>query len=266
MRATPLGIRLFARPAVAAAPLWTPAILGARLVAWYEADPAFLFTNTGGTTAVSADGQHVRSIGDKSGNGNLLVASASDLGQAIYHTGTNTKVSLIPGTGDVRFTTASSAITVADGSGQHSLGFAGKFTATGTQYLVSLWDGSTTNMGFFQTFTGTPQMVSRWASGNVSDSAAATDTAQPHVFTGRTTFSGSTASSEAYNDGVSDGATTLAVALNATGAPISLFDTPGQGSQFNGDWYAAVVTSGTLTDPEHASLVTYLGSKCGRTL
>jgi hypothetical protein len=247
--------------------VWTPASLGSRLIGWYEADPATLYKDTSGTTLVSADGDHVIRINDKSGNGNHLIDTATNLGQLVYHTGTNPKVTSSPGTGDVKLTTSSSTITVADGNGQHAIGFAGKFAGTsGFQNLVSLSDGGTNNMGFLWTSSTTPQMVAAFSGGTFSDNCAAIDTTQPHVLTGRITFAAGTASSEAYNDGVSDGASTHGSALNGVTVPISLFDTPGQGNQFGGDFYAAVVVSGTLTDPEHASLVTYLGNRCGRSL
>jgi hypothetical protein len=254
---------------IADSSVWTPASLGSRLVAWWEAgDLSTLFQDTGGSAPVTADGQPVRRINDKSGNGFHQLATGAALSQTIYHSGTNPKITVSPATGDVRFTTSNSTITVADGSGQHTIGFAGKFGSTNGQILISLWDGGAANMGFLQVLSGgTVQNVGHTtAGGSVPDSCAAIDTVQPHVLTGRLTFAAGNSTSEAYNDGVSDGSSTFGVTLATTAVPMSLFDTPGNGVQFGGDFFAAVIVSGALTDAEHSSLVTYLGSKCGRTL
>ena len=64
--------------------IWQPATLGTNLVNWYDAsDTTTLWQNTGGTTAITGNGQSVWRWNDKSGNGNHLTSSSAP----IYTTG-----------------------------------------------------------------------------------------------------------------------------------------------------------------------------------
>jgi hypothetical protein len=68
-----------------ALPVWTPNALGDKLVAWYEADPSTLFTTSSGDTPVTADGDPVGLVLDRSGNGNHLIQTAAT-SRPIYRT------------------------------------------------------------------------------------------------------------------------------------------------------------------------------------
>ena len=64
--------------------IWLPATLGTNLVNWYDAsDTTTLWQDTGGTTAITGNGQSVWRWNDKSGNGNHLTSSSAP----IYTTG-----------------------------------------------------------------------------------------------------------------------------------------------------------------------------------
>jgi hypothetical protein len=99
-----------------------------------------------------------------------------------------------------------------------------------------------------------------------SDTGSGLGTTQPQVLLGTATWDGTNSNIETFVDGSTNGATAFGSSMNTATSPISLFDTPGQGVQFSGDFYIALVIAGALSSGDRTNLVTYLGNKCGRTL
>lgn len=75
--------------ATTTAPAFTPSDLGTALDAWYDpSDLSTMWQDTAGTTPVTADGQAVARIDDKSGNGNHLTQATSAFRPAYKTDGT----------------------------------------------------------------------------------------------------------------------------------------------------------------------------------
>lgn len=85
MRASPLGMRLFTRPAVAVTGTFTPASVSG-LDYWLEADPTTLYTDSG-TTLVTTDGDAIQQANDKTANARNLTQSTL-ANKPLYKVGT----------------------------------------------------------------------------------------------------------------------------------------------------------------------------------
>jgi hypothetical protein len=116
---------------------FTPASLSG-LAGWWEADPTKLYTDAG-VTLVSADGQTVQQMNDKTAGAHDLSRTGS--ARPIYHTGSGHPYLDFDGVDDTLFTSVEYA--AADGTGQHWFAVVGYFnTNTGTQSAASLLGGS----------------------------------------------------------------------------------------------------------------------------
>jgi hypothetical protein len=234
---------------------------------WEPADISTLFQDTAAATPISADLQTLGRINDKSGNGlNLTQATAAN--RPTYRTGTNPKLTF-DGVNDI----LQSAVgqTFCDANGQWAMIMAIKLAALTDQiqFVADNVGGSALTETFLTTTvtTGVPRSQLRLANtSNQFDSAAALDTAQPYVLFAQA-VNGSPSTVELFKDGVSDGSSNNGGTTIQSGtAQLYIGDYPGNGTPFSGDLFFAAIVAGTLTAGERANLITYAGSKCGRSL
>jgi hypothetical protein len=247
---------------------WTPASLGSRLKGWWEVgDLSTLFKDTAGSTPVSADGDAIARINDKSGSGNFL-SQATSGNRPVYHTGTNPKATF---NGSSSRLDGVAGATITDANGQWCFIAALKLAAL-TDEIISCVDnlggtGVVPMLAAITPTTGVPYVRGKYVNtATVTDTAAAVDTTQPYVLFSQAFGTVSPAEVEMFKDGVSDGSSSTTSTLVSGTGTIYIGDYPGNGTVLNGDLYFAALVAGALTAGERASLITYAGSKCGRSL
>lgn len=251
-----LGVGL-ALPQVAArrasAPEWTPAKLFAasEAGAWYDpSDLSTLWQDTAGTTPVTADGQSVARIDDKSGNGNHLTQATASK-RPVYRTAGGLHWLLFDGVDDFLRTSAFAAALAQPNhiclSGRHGLG-----------PQVYLYDGiATSNRHAILESTATTGTAFQMFAGTISADIPAD--AADHVYSAL--FNG--AASNLRTDGVASAAVDAGT-QSLTGLTL--------GARFTdvdpmaGRIYEFVLHDNELTGDDLSNLEAYLAGKAGVTL
>lgn len=227
-----------------AAGAWTPASLPG-LILWAEPDATHTYTDAG-TTLVSADGQAVYQLNDKSGNGNHLIQATSG-NRPTYKTGSGKPYLQFTIANSTRMDTASN-VAAGDGSGQNYLAFSclvdsitpanGLGQCTSTLRTFSGGDGST------------------W----LVESNGTSDFAAPAVAGTAFTVIGNSGSSaaEVFFNNTTDGSTANSTALSTTATPFTL----GKAAAdfLGGRIYAVVYGSGILGSTDRTNLHNYLAA------
>jgi hypothetical protein len=229
--------------------------------AWYDpSDLGTLWKDTAGTDPVTADGDAVARIDDKSANG-YHMSQIDPAKRPLYKTSGGLHWLLFDGTND--------ALTVllfpaTDGSGHHSSAAAVKLTASaGTQIIFDLDDGGTRVSQAIRTDAGTPQSVAFNTAVSVFVDAAAGISTNDAVLTQVT----ASAAVEIFKDNVGDGSTAITGTMKTGTCTAGLgAGTSGTSSFLNGRIYGAIHLIRALTAGERASIATYLGGKQGRTI
>lgn len=240
------------------------------LVAWYDpSDLSTMWQDTAATTAVTADGQAVARIDDKSGNGYHMVQGTSTK-RPIYKTDGTYHWLLFDGTDDGMdvVSQGNSAVTMPLTWSACS-GF--RTESTVNQSVMDSDNSNPTVARYAQQLrvvSSTLQSITfNEAVSAFTDSAGAVSTATNYVsFSSRRS-----AEIEAYLDGVTDGATATS-GTNASGAyPMAIgkrtdVQSGGDFQYLNGRIYGAVMTNGDLTTSEQGDLEQWMAEKANVTL
>lgn len=236
---------------VAAAAALTPASLSPKV--WIEADPATLYTDAG-TTLVSADGQAVQQVNDKSGNARNL-SQATSTKRPLYHTGSGKPYLDFDGVDDFM---ASASYAPQDASGQHWYAISAYIanSATTPQMLALLNDGSSAISRAACT-SGNSQCVATSSGGTDNpDSGPAITSATPFVMIAAITST----TVEVFLNNVSDGATTLTITPSGNSGILYLASNVGALWFAGMRLYGLVQGSGTLSSTDRANLQAYMAA------
>jgi hypothetical protein len=232
-------------------PAWTPkSITATPLVAWYDpSDITTLFTDTAGTTPVTASGDTVALIKDKSGNGNHA-SQATAGSRPIYQAGSGNPYLDCSGGRSL----STPILTLTDGSGQHSAAAACYFNSVASVQQVLNADniGNSTRVSqLLRLNSTTPETIAFLGSGgNFTDTGPTVAVSTGVVLSEKT----STAATEIFVNGVGDGSFALSGTLQSgqTGLQIGAID---------GRFYGSANYQGVLSDADHSSLVSFLTAK-----
>lgn len=216
------------------------------LVAWYDfSDITSLWQDTGLTSAVTADGQSIKGVTDKSGGGlDLTEATAPP----------TYKASIQNGRSIARFAAASSnkltrALTPSTSQPFTVLAVA-KATASAATKVI--FNGNTSNHGMFITATtGTLGLI------NTSNFTGSTDrTGAFHVFSGLF----NNASSQIWTDGASEATGSIGSSLALAGTRLGIRQDGS--SPFGGD-IAEVLLYSSMSSADRATVEAYLKARWG---
>ena len=247
--------------------------------AWYDpSDLSTLFQDAAGTTPVTADGEPVGLMTDKSGNGND-VSQAVAAARPTYKTDGTLHWLEFDGVDDWLLTTVNFGLSL-NSAVFASVAFRNDGTDDDYTTLFSQHHG--TPLGAFSLVVGGSY------SGTQGDARLGTDVWTPAGIYGGTTLAQSvdfvgtwmlddwaahfTTGAALYVNGVSETLATFSptlVPLTLTNAPlyIGAFGPNLIGSRLNGRWYGGVIIRDNVgTQDERAGLESYLASKSGVTL
>jgi len=240
---------------------FTPAALftGANGGWWDPSDLSTMFQDSAGTTPVTANNDPVGKILDKSGNGNHLTQATAGK-RPLYKTSGGLSWLEFDGVDDFL---SIASMTVTDGSGLHSAGAAWYANAVAAVQSILNADGVARIAQVIRLNTTTPECTAF----NTTP-AGFTDTCAAVAATTLTVLTEINAATtvEIFKDGSGNGSTAV-TGTRKTGAGqywMGSFD--GVSWSFAGRIYGAVHLARQMTAAEHAKLVTYLGSKQGRTI
>jgi hypothetical protein len=240
----------------AADPAWVPSSSSTPLAGWYDPSKlSTMFKDTAGTQPVTADGDLVALIKDRSGNGHDLI-QATATKRPVYRTGGGKPYLQFDGVDD--WLSAATAKVITDGSGQHSAAAGAYFAVnTGTQspidadaavrvsQLVRLNGGHVETIAFKN--DGTP----------FTDSGPNIAATTSLVLSERT----STTTTEAYIGGTGNGSTAVSGTMQSSAVQLAIGNSPANGQPLNGRFYGGAVYKGVISAGDHTNLVNYLQAK-----
>lgn len=234
--------------AISAGASWTPMspTIPARAY-WDVSDISTLFQDTAGTVPVTTDGQTVKRINDKSGNGIPLFAQ-NNVGW-VYHAGAKPYVTINGATEN--FKTANFVPVWADANGQVSAGAAINFSSTANaQNLIA---GVNTYGNILAYHAGLVNCQTFYSSGGaVGENGPAVSSGVGVALTSII----KTTSLEAFLNGTGDGATTVSGTLVTGGDKIGI-----GGFSCAGSLSALAIFPTALGSTDHASFVAWLQAR-----
>lgn len=214
---------------LAVSTVWTPASFGSNLAVWYDiSDISTLFQDTAGTTPVTADGQTVKRINDKSGNGYNATYSTG----WVYHANSGKPYLAMD---NVAGFVSPSGTVFADANGQFSEWVVANLSNNGNNWLIS---GLFGNLLLANPALNRDQAYVNGSGGNInSDLKTGVSLNTSYVFSGICTGNGSSGTIEVFVDNVGDGSTAY------TGTPVTS-DTLHFGDTAGGQFYGAWIAKG----------------------
>jgi hypothetical protein len=229
---------------------FTPASI-AGLDFWIEArDLTHLFTDTGGTTPVTADGNTVALAKDKSSAARDV--SAPVVGERPTYKTDLTKPSLLfDGVGNLM--QSASSLSWGDGSGQ--MWFALSIQSVGTSTLEIMTIKQGTYVADVNVST-VAQIEVNTAGGFGTDNGSAVSGGTPYVLIGQMT-AGSPPTAEMWVNNVSGGSSNLPGALLTNTSQLLI---SGGGSPWNGRVFGLCHGTGVLSSSDRPSLQTYMAA------
>jgi hypothetical protein len=267
-----MGLSLTANRRAGGAAIWSPSELltGASQLAYYDpSDLTTLFQDSAGTTPVTADGQSVRRVLDKSGNGNHLT-QANIANAPLYKTSGGLHWLQFDGTDDFLV----SAANLNPGAVDKAQVFAGvrKASDATTAAVVELSSSLTSNSGVFSVFApvsaaATFTFVSKGTTQAVATSAATFAAPTTRVLTGLGDISGDTATLRL--DGAQVAQSTVDQGTgNYISYPLYVGRRAGTTLPFNGNIYSLIVrfSSANLDAAVIDSAEAWTAGKTGVTL
>lgn len=230
---------------------WTPAYPIFQLSAWFEASTSSCFTDTGGTTAVTADGDLVACIKDPYGT--IIATQATSGKRPLYRPNAGRPYIEFDGIDD--FLVSSSAV-FTDTGGRHSAIAAFRLdVTTGVQNIVD-GDDVTRVSQLLRSNAGTPETIAfNTAVTPFTDSAAALSATTNTVLSEIT----NSTSTEVFVNGTGNGSTAVTGSLQAGSARMTIGGIGGgSAAQYlDGRVYGFAVWKGALGTADHASAVSY---------
>jgi hypothetical protein len=238
---------------------WIPSTPTTALAAWYDpSDLSTLFKDTAGTTPVTADGDSVARMNDKSGNGNHVI-QATGASQPIYHTSGGKSWLTFDGTNDVLQTSA--AISVTDGSGQHTAFAAVQpTTLTGSPIILSAQDGTNPSTSQFLRINGSnAETIAFNTSGTAfTDVGVAVTATSNMVLSEKTT----TTTTEVFVGGTGNGSTAVTGTAQSGSSRLAVGGLDAVAQQpWNGRFYGGSIYKGVLGAGDLSSANTYWNGK-----
>lgn len=231
------------------------------IVSWYDpSDISTLFQDAAGTTPVTADGDPVGLMMDKSGNGNH-VSQATSTKRPIYHTSGGISWLTFDGVDD--YLQSAGTIALVDGSGQYSVG-AGVNFSNGVAALQCVIDSDNLSAPrlsqLMRCNAGNLESIAFDTAGNTFTDSCGPLTAATDVAI--TAIASSTAV-EAFINGSGDGSTARSgtPATAAGWLTIGTFTGGTTAAPFKGKYYGSANYQGALNSTDHAALVSYLQGK-----
>lgn len=260
-----LALDLSLESAAWLAPAFNPLSLFAAGAAggWYDpSDISTLWQDSARTIPVTAHGDPVGAIDDKSGNGNHLIQATAGF-RPLYQVAGALKYLMFDGVDD-RLSAAS--FTFADASGFNSQVLGISFdAATGVETAISISDaaGTPKRQDIRKNVATLENLILNTAG------AASTDTG-PTVSAGVACVFSATLGSgnllDARKDGVSDGATAASGSLNTGAVPLYLGCRNNAADFVNGNIYAAIWLSREPTATELSDMEAWAAARAGVTL
>jgi hypothetical protein len=243
--------------AVAGATAWAPGDAAVALGVLFDpSDISTLWKDTAGTTPVTADGDLVARMNDKSGNG-FHVIQATSGARPIYRAGTGGKHYL---EGDsARWLETSTTNVLTNANGEWTGGVAINFdTNTGSQHILSRDDGTTRVSSLFNA-AGVPNSLNFYASGNSTETGPAITATTANTLIERT----SVTEQELFVNGVSDGSTDTSFRGNplATASKLAVMGQIGGFNMIDGKFFAGAIYLGLLGSADRALFNTWLAGK-----
>jgi hypothetical protein len=237
---------------------WLPSSAAITLKAWYDpSDLSTEFQDAAGTTAVTADGQSVCRINDKSGNGNTL-SQATTANCPIYHTdGTHSWLTF---NGTSQYLATAASVSFTDGSGRHTAFATVKPANTsGVQNFFDADGGSNRTSQLLRSNAGTLESIAFNAAGTpFTDGGGSIGSGTVHVASEITT----TTSVEAFIDGTGNGSTATSGTMQSGAADITLGrNANGINDYYSGNVYVAFLYAGQMTGTDLTSAQTYSRAK-----
>lgn len=235
---------------------WTPTTPAQTLIAYYDISDTSTVLKSG-LVPVTADGDVVVKVLDKSGNAHDLVPFSGS-SSIVYHTSGGKHWLAFDGSGGLQ---SSAAFSLVDGSGQHSTIVGGYFANnTGTQNLIDVdnFGGAGRLAQTLRNASGTAQSISFDNGGSATtDSGPSITAAVTVVLAERTSTSGV----EAYVNGTGDGSTALTGtrANFATVLCIGTFNCVSQ--QVTGRYYGSLHYAGVISTGDVTSGTTWMQAK-----
>lgn len=236
-------------------------ITSAEFIAWYDpTDITTLFTDTAGTVPVTADGDLVACVKDKSGN-NLDLIQSTSTKRPIYRTGSGNPYLEFDGVDDSM--TVGSNFSLTDASGQHSA-LAGIIfnNNTGIQSVIDAdnFNASQRLSQLLRNNAGTAETIAfNNAVTPFTDSGLSITLGNKTVLSEITT----TTTTEVFVGGTGNGFTAVSGTLfnTATKLSVGCSNFASANQFFAGQFYNGMVLKGALNSTDHSNLVTYVNSK-----
>ena len=234
-------------------------------LAWWDvSDLTTLWQDTARTTPITADGQTVACIDDKSGNGHNLLQSSATL-RPLFKTSGGLNWLLFDGVDDSLVMTANTA-TLTD---THEFTFCGRFTAPASGSsggMISHSNGAAgvadAEMAIYNG-AGTVRMRTRYPSLDTFSTGAVLTADADAVFAqGKFGFS----DTRQYINGAQSGATITTTTTASTSPRSYRLGRHTNAAQFLSGRCHGVLVTPVLSAAQRASLTTWIGAKAGLTL
>lgn len=246
---------------IAAAIAWTPPSAAITLAAWFDpSDITTLFKDTAGTVPVTADGDHVLCMKDKSGNNFHVIQNNGAGFEPIYRTGGGKPYLELTGASSQWLFTSGNVQVVNASDGSHSAGAAVIFTNnTGTQKVLDS-DAATRVAQFLRNSAGTSETLAFTSGASVLGDTG------PAITAGAATtlieVTDATIADEIFVNNVGNGATSHgAGTLQNAAYQIGIGAGVAGSNPMTGKFYGGVIYRGALSSGDRASLHTYLAGK-----
>jgi hypothetical protein len=228
------------------------------VAAWFEAGAKTCFTDTAGTQPVVNDGDLVSCIKDSNTGAIIAVQSDSTKMPLFRINGVKSYLDLTGG----RSMLSSAAMTLCDGTGQHTAVAACQFTSnTGVQSLLTADTGSGGGLRmsqFLRNNAGGAESIAFNSGGSAfTDGAGAITAATSTVLSERT--GGTTV--ETYINGATNGATTVTGTRSTTVVKLGVgVMSDGLQQVMTGRIYGFAIWKGRLIDTDHTNAVSYFSA------
>jgi hypothetical protein len=231
---------------------WTPATAATPAKAYYDvSDISTLFQDTAGTTPVTANGQTVKLIKDKSGNG-IDIAAQNGVGW-VYTAGAKPFVTINGATEN--FQSATFTPVWADTNGQITCGMAINFSGSGATQIVLAGTNTYGNLLENNAGTSSCEVISTTGTPLVTDAGPAITAGTGVAMTSIIKVSTSN-TVEMFVNGASNGATTF------VGSPANAGDKIAVGGFSSaGNMSALAIFPTALGSTDHASFVSWLQAR-----
>jgi hypothetical protein len=236
---------------------WTPATPGLAFVGWYDpSDISTLWKDTARTIPVTADGDLVAAMDDKSGNGNRVFQATSG-NRPVYRAGSGKPYLEGDGT---KWMATSAAIALTGVNGEHSAAAGVVFNSNATQQRFVDGDVVTRVGQFLRNNVGTAESISFAGGSPFTDSGGALSTSASTTMI-QVTRSPSPKNVELYVNGASNGATAVSGTLQTAAEKLGIMGSSSGGAPLNGKFYGAFTYAAQMSATDISNAHNWLAAK-----